>query len=595
MSYLKQNGRRRIQDIDRFGGLDCSGKAGAPGSAYELNNLRLMPDGSLERREGFVPMVDLPGTVRGVCSYLIGDTQETYAVADDQVYYLSQGDNGWAATAIGTLTTQSGEVDFFCYWGTIFLLDGESIRVLTPMSGVVECVPYIPLYGEDWSEDSSETRVICEPINLLSPQIRIRYKLTTGTSNPSFFIGKNMVQSIDKVVKNGNVLAATLYKLDSNYSGSSIIIYDSAASGQVYTVYLTLKSAFLSGLDTVSHCLHASCIGDAENPVAVLYGGENKNCFYLSEPVEKAQMEEISLCYPDVVPLYFPVGCSVTLGDGNGEITGACRHYDRSLIFTTQGVWMTDPYRYINGETTFIPVNTGMGCTAPEAVFLVGNSPISVDGCDIIRWTSQTDERNECNGEVISFPIRSILPRAFAQNAHGVVFKQAREVWLYEPGSDAGVFVWQEDRRSWTRFSGFVPQGMFTLGEQIGFYTQTQIFLFDENAMGDYSFDGTRTGIPVLYASSWMDMGEPRSVKRFLYGHVIADCGEQSVTMTITTPGGRSSSVEMKGSGQVFSVMGHRAGVGRFRYLQIRVTAAEEGYFRLYGVRVSTGGKAREK
>lgn len=590
MSYLKQTGRRRIQDIDRFGGLDCSGKTGVPGASYELENLRLMPDGSLERREGFVPMVDLPATVRGVGSFVRGDLSETYAVAADKVYHLSKGDDGWSASEIGTLTTQSGAVDFFYYRGTIFLMDGKSIRVLQPTSGDAECVPYIPLYGKDWGESNSTSRTIHEALNLLSPQIRIQYKVTTGGSNPTFFIGKNMVQSIDKVVKNGKVMAASSYKLDSNYSGSSIIIYDNAASGQIYVVYLTLKADFLEGVGGVTDCLHAACVGDAENPVLVLYGGSDKNSLYLSEPVEDAQREEISLCYPDALPLYFPVGCAVTLGDGDGEITGACRHYDRSLIFTSRSVWMTDPYRYVNGETTFIPVNTGMGCTAPGAVFLVGNSPISVNGRDIIRWTSQTDERDECNGSVISATIRSLLPESYAKKAQGVVLRGSREVWLYEPGGSEGVFVWQEDRESWTRFSGFSPEGMFAIEDRIGFYTQTKIFLFDEGATADEAFDGTQTGIRAVYASSWMDMGEPRSAKRFLYGHVIADCGEQTVSMAIATPSGRQASVELTGTGQVFSVMGHRAGAGRFRYLQVRVTAEDEGYFRLYGIRVVTGG-----
>ena len=105
--------RARVE-FARFFGLDRSAPLCGEKSSYELRNFRLLSDGSMQRREGFLPLAVLPSAVRGVFSTVRQGRTEVYVVAGSEVYALEKAGEDWTPRAIGSLNSTQGKVCFFC-------------------------------------------------------------------------------------------------------------------------------------------------------------------------------------------------------------------------------------------------------------------------------------------------------------------------------------------------------------------------------------------------------------------------------------------------------------------------------------------------
>jgi hypothetical protein len=140
----------------------------------------------------------------------------------------------------------------------------------------------------------------------------------------------------------------------------------------------------------------------------------------------------------------------------------------------------------------------------------------------------------------------------------------------------------------WTTFDGFEADGLFALGERMGFFKGSVLFVLDPSATVDTDAQGDKHPIVAEYTSSFMDFGHAGRTKRICGSTVIAQ-GE-TLELTLQTVKGARRSVVLSGHSEQISVMQSRAGVGRFRFLRVGVRGECEGPLRVWGIRLEAQG-----
>lgn len=586
MKYEKMNDRTHRVVFDSFGSLDRSAALCGGKGSFELRNFRRLRDGSLARRGGLMPLVTLPGDIRGGTTILREGVNEHYAVAGSGVYVLSEQENGIQTVKIGDLTTEEGRVEFASYDGALLLLDGEELWMLTPTE-MTPIEAYVPLYGKDWSTSDESTHVVYESPNLLSRRLRVQYILSTASKNISL---RTLVpETIDAMLIDGEKYTGSIGYLS---TANIVSISKEIPAGAMVEIYLSMPFDFISQRADVLCCHHMADIGQAEQARMIFYGGKEAASMYVSRVVDEQQRRTVKNVVENACMLYVSEHDKITVGDGVHAITGACRHYDRSLIFTARGCWMAGGEERADGTLDLIPVNTTLGCSNAGAISTLGNDPITVFGHRVLRWNSQTDELNECNASSISMPVETLLPADFGREAAVCRDDFNQEIWFYRPGKQARIFVFQAACDGWTSFDGFAPKCVFGFMGSVGIGIGQTLYCLSEGVTADTLIseehpEGARVGIDAEFAGSFADFGLAERSKRLCAAEIVACCGDQTVQLTLQNVNGRRKSFALRGDGKEISVIRRRVSVGRFRFVRVGIRTNHDGPMRLYAIRIS--------
>ena len=589
MKYEKMNDHMHRVVIDSFDPLDrsvalCGGKG-----SFELRNFRRLSDGSLSRRGGLVPLVTLAGNVRGGTTVWREGAQEHYVVAGDAVYYLSEQQEGMRAVEIGRLAAEEGPIDFACCGGAVLLLADGELWSLTPET-MTATEAYVPLYGKDWSPTDIATQVMHELPNLLSRRLRVRYLLSDATK--SVTLSRLIPESVDAILIDGE-----LYEGSISYSSiaRAVSIGQEMPAGAQVEVYLTMPAEFSALRAEVTRARRMASIGQAEQPRMMFYDGGNAASIYVSRSIAQGESRAVRRVVSDACMLYVTEQDKITVGDGIHAVTGACRHYDRSLIFTANGTWMADGSENTDGTLRLIPVNTALGCSNAGAFLVAGNDPITVFGRRVLRWNSRTDERDECNAACFSVPVEALLPVDFGQNATLCMDEAHGEIWFYRPDKQGRIFIFQTACDGWTSFDGFVPRCVFAFAGGVGIGIGQTLYAVSDAATADTVIseahpEGARIPIDAEYASSFVDFGLAGKSKRLCTAEVVASCGDQTMQLTVQRVNGRRESLLLQGDGEGLSVMRRRISMGRIRFVRLGLRVCHDGKAELHAIRVTARG-----
>lgn len=579
MQYVKNGEGATRAVIDRFGGLDRLGPLCREG-AFELRNLRLLSDGSLQRREGVRPLLHLSDAIRGATCIQRGGARESYLVAGKTVYYLTQEEGAYTPHAIGQIGTSEGSVEFYYHGGILVLMDGEELWSVTP-TGVERTEAYIPLYGKDWSYEAAKKREIYETPNLLSRRLRIQYRLAeesnTVSTQPLYPV------SCDRLFIDGEELTNISY----SQSDGLISLGRHRAAGTVVEIFVTMPASFISQRKTICRARRMTSVGDPMSERVMLYDAPDEAQVWISRATRWEDRLRIRQVLPGCCMIYLTENDRYSIGKGNVEVTGACHHYDRSLIFTAGETWMADGGEYENGTLRMITVNSTQGCTSRDGIATLGNTPLCVCDNRILAWNSRTDERDECNAASISLPIESLLDERFATKGALYADPVHNEVWCYLPGEASRILIWQEDSKSWTSFDGLVVDRVFCLEGRVGFYHGNTLYCLDEQADVDTDANGETRPIEIEYLGSYLDFGEPAAAKHVSSAEAFAQCEAGKMTLLLQRADGKKTAVCMQGQGGQLSLLHRRVNVGRFRFLRVGFRTSCKGAVRVFGLHVT--------
>lgn len=492
-----------VAEITAFGGVDSTAPA-SENLACDSVNFRILPDGSLYKRSGYRKILQIDGNIRTMWSGSINDEFTGFLLVGSKVYQMDFDEN--TLTLVGSVDTSSGKATFIYYMNSMFLLDGSKLYHIGS-EGIRRAQGYAPLIGKDWP--TTYVGDENEPINLVTRRVRISY--LAGSLPTVYLRTKYNVASVDAFYLNGVLLDSTAYTYDDS---TKTIYYDNIKENDRVIVYLTLAEGAFddSGFNT---CTSASVFGGIYNSRAFMWGGNDSSVMYCSREVSREDIAESSKIYAEDAGLYIPSGYEFKVGDGRYGITAVNRHYDRLLIFTKGDAWMADSSACGTEQHPVMTINSSYGCASYGATAKCGNDPVTVGDGTIYRWTSDTDELNDCNAYSLSGQIDSLLDDAFYTSAVVWCDRRSDELLFSYPDSpDGTVWVYGMKAGKWYRYTGIGAEAFFDANGKCGFIRENGLYVFDTACMYDYDSDQTQKTISAVYESNHMGFGRQSEAKR---------------------------------------------------------------------------------
>ena len=570
-----------------LGGLDraaplCGGK-----TSFELRNFRRTKWGTLRERNGITPLITFDEDIRGAISVLRGGVREVYVAAGQTVYYLKKTGKKRSAMALGELSTTEGGVTFLQHDGHLILLDGQELWSLTP-NAMVPTPTYIPLYGREWSESATGERAVYQRPNLLSNRLRVHFR--TQNEGRLIQLGDLVPLSVDAALIDGRIYRQQVtYNADMNQAELSDIL----PRGTEVELFLTMPGDFAPMQSNIKTARRACAIGRAEDARILFYDVLDTTAVRISRAISQRDRRIVRAVVPNTCMMYVSEEDEITIGDGLHEVTGGCRHYDRSLIFTAKGTWMADGESNEDGSLRLIPVNTSMGCSHGGGIAMIGNQPFTLFEGGVLCWNSDTDERDECNAAVISQPVQPLLEKTGEAKTVLWADEERGELWCYSPGEKRRILVYQPEFGTWTSFDGFAPDLIFDMGSENGIVMGKTLYrmasdVFCDTIITEEHPEGEKHLIEAEFQSPFLDFGAPERTKRLCQASAIALCEGGVLTLTVQRADGKKYEVDMAEEGDTVCEWRRRVNVGRFRFIRMGIRYKGEGPLHLYCARLRT-------
>ena len=577
MATNKHKNAAYVAEISQFLGLDTTTPLGDDGAALKMKNFKVLPDGSLCTRDGYKILTDLGDTVRGVHAVHGAEGDFLLAVAGTMLYLISP-ENGVVQSA-EMLGTSEGEICFFEYDGSLYLTDGAEIYRYGGGVSLAEVQGYVPLYGDGWTVDAAAGE-ICEPINLLSCHVRIRYRCEEGFRR--LYLGVKAA-SVDRICNGDYLFVSSEYKLSED---GTVIDFGSAGCvplDDTVTVCLTLDYSYWHDA-LLRSCKRAAKYDSFDRGRIFLYGGDDPSLLYISEPVGEASLAVAQKDYPDSGSLYFPRGSSTFFQDRQA-ITAVMRVRDGMMICTAGGAWMTEDLNEgdLSGEGIAIrPLSQTVGCGSLGGVLSIdGDVPVTLWSGGLVRWDLESDLARGCRVERLSDGIAACVSEKYFCGARVCYLPVSDEIWVYRPGDEKGlVFVYNTRSSCWYCYTDIFADGMLDVGGRIGFWRGREIFLFHSDLTCDYGSFGKRDIVGV-FESRAMDLGDSERLKRAvrLAAEADLDGGEMWVVLK---DGGLLNEVTFRADTEGVCCYDAPVGTARFRRVSLSVFAVGRGRKRLF-------------
>lgn len=563
-------------EYDCFEGIDTRRRHF--GATQDLVNFRILPDGSLQKRQGFKCIYEAMGDIRALWSGVIGGAFTCYFLVGTSVYTLDLSTG--TATLLGYIPESDSAAEFFYYGDGLYLTDCNGIYRITD-DGISTVIGYVPLFGKDWG--TGYAGEINEPLNLLHRLARITYKIEEGHS--AYLPTLYPVKQIISLYKNGELLSDDAYLIDTRFNTIDVSDLETGDALEALVEFESddgeLRASLLS-----STCAYV--FGGINSSRLFMWGGELENTVFTSTYVSREALAKAEAIYPDCGHIYFRAGNQFTVGDGRYSIRAVTRHFDRLLLLTEGDAWIADSASCDQEEFPIMNVNSRTGCRSLGGVTAIGNDPVSVGDGAIFRWTSDTDELNECNAYSISEEISSLLPSSFFDSA--AVFSDRRygELWLCESDGDGTAWIYNTSRKAWSRFKNIHANAFFDANGSVGFINGSKICVFGEEYYSDYESPSDTSGKFILASltSGIIDLGTPEN-KRLKRLICVAGLDGGAASLTLTTDRGEEIYVRLRSEGEhtayssrlhshrhsFFSLLIGTSGAGRQTLQRLRIEA----------------------
>ncbi len=573
-------------DFDSFEGICLPKCHSGKKSVADIVNFHITNDGSLKKRCGYRHVIDSEGRkINSVWSGKIKGVFKCYALVDNIVYEINLEEKTKAY--IGVLIAPGEYACFFCHKDNLYIKDTDYFYMVKG-NYLQRMIGYVPLFGKDWP--TTKPGEIYQPLNLMNQYARISYKVTTPYTNLLPVV--HPVSSIRSVYRNGTLMSSSDYYFDADLK--TINIRNGVSEGETFLVTVIFDSSVTLDNAQLEECDMIQTFGKISDFRAFAWSTRTKSSnIYVSSYVSDEDYTASDSVVKGCGDLYFKKENSFSVGGGNNFVTSVSQHYGRLLIFTDGDAWMANADIQGGEDFPVMNINSTAGCATQKSNAMAENDPITVSKTAIVRWTSETDEINECNAYSISDDINDKLSSSFFSNA--VVYKDIykNELWFTDPAGDGTVWIYNISKGSWVRFiceAGIL--GMFDTNGSIGFYTQSGIFMFDDVLSTDIAQDGTASKIISSFESGILDLGSTNS-KRLTYGALIGDMGGNSATVSVSCDSGESISFDCRDSSE-HAIKEQRLRSGRFSTMKLSITADGEANQVIHRVKIQAKEKLKK-
>jgi len=424
-------------EIDKFLGLNQSiGETEIKlGEAVLQNNFRITQDYKAEKRDGHNSFIDFGNVkdVQGMWHGTIATKNILLALNNGNVYEYDM-DIATDTTAIadliteGTVTTVGTITDaptqIFWFESALYFINGTDFKTYDGTT-YGDVTGYVPTLAIETPPAGGGTDF--EQVNLL-----------TGIKKQNFTGDNTTVYQLRELAIDADLLVITVdgvtktETVDFTVNRTLGQVTFSAAPGNDALVIIQWHKDSASNVALVKN-----------NKYFVLYGpGNNTNVFLFGNSSFKNKRMRSGI----LDATYYPEFSFTLIGSDEFAITDIVVQYDRQIIFKetrtfysySEYITTLDSYEYPVFE-----LNQTVGNKAFNSVQLVENSPISLHGQSMWRW-SNTQVSDERNASVISERIRQSINDLDLSLAITFDYQKKKELWV-NVGSNVYIYNYQND------------------------------------------------------------------------------------------------------------------------------------------------------
>ncbi len=556
------------ETVSRFGGVQSRANLSAPG-AEDMQNFRILSDGSLEKRCGFYTRMSLNAPIRGAWEGSIGGVTHFFAVAGSTVYRLNEDEE--APTEIYTLATEEGPVGFAYYRNRLYLFDkGALLCYRSGLGTFSDAEGYTPLYGRLWHP--TEMGEVNEGLNLIQNRIRIQYYNGSGSTT---FQLPFTCKKIDYLKINGSYV----YSYSFTPSTSHFSIPTALSTSSSVEVCATLDNIF-SRRDAVLQATRPLVYTDPYHETLLLTGGSPSYYVYRSSKVTDDMLAGSNAFYGNSDALYIRENTAFTVGSSQHPVTAMTQSRQQVLVFNDRTTWAIRhaSIAAANDDMEILLLHAGVGCSSPMCAASNGNDTVTVGESGVTRIHFPTSDLDECKIEILSAPIERHLGRAFLRRAILHWRRDVNELWLRDPqASDGRIWVYQFDTDAWVAFDGLPATCLFEWQGALGYGSlDGTIHVRSEELTQD---DGKP--IPAFYQSHYMALSHPECFKRALRASLCVESDEGELGLRLETER-EEIALSLHAEGDAPELFDRRFAAGRFRFLRYRITANGSGKCRIH-------------
>ena len=566
MAKIKSNQAYASVHLDKFSGIG-PGILSRDGRAYDMENFRILPDGSLKKRTGYYRQRQYPNRVRAFWEGTAGGINYAFIVCHNVVYRADRVIGG--PIQIDTLTTTGGKVNFFVYRDTIYLQDGAGLRAYDAVTNKFPAVEgYVPLYGKNW--DPKNGGSVYEPMNLLTNRLRVSYANTTLQTD---FMLPFYTQSVESVRVNGRRINDYIFA-----TGAKNLVIPAASTG--YTVEIAMTASMAeeeAGINTTE----CACVyGGRHHETLCLFNGDTPTALYFSSDVPRNELSAVRADYPKSLPLYFKERNVLHSSNRTDPIHSMVAYGNQLIGYSYRTSWSIRCPDDAGDTCTLSVLLPDIGCDSTEAAILCDYKPVTVNQKGIFLLDLPRSENDLPRAVRISDPIADRLTTSLLTSAITYENREHHELWVRDPNdADGRVLVYNYDLGQWYTFTGFHADHFVSYPDFQGFLDNDTLYLLSNEL---YSDSGEH--VTALYQSGYLSFGHPEEQKRSLratlccqtagsaaYLKLESENGEYTVPHLLTLPGPPQ-------------IVDRRALLGRFRHLRFRILVSGSEDCRIFSL-----------
>ena len=574
MSVFRQKNALSSAVFEGFRGIDTRLSRNSLPNAADMANFNVNEDGSLQKRCGFMPITSFSSNIRAVWSGKLDGRERVFVIYSNTV--ASVDPISLSVSQIGNIRSNSGHANFIFFDSNLYLKDSFGFYLVT--SDEAKAVEgYAPLYAKDWT--SATVGEVNEPLNLISRRIRMNYTVT----EPNIYLRvEHLISSIDAVYING-ILRTNQNSYYFDRSLMCVCVLDMQVGDKV-ELYLTLDASEIAAESAkLLECEHAFVYGGSSSSRFFLWGSSEGDTVYGSSDIDDAAFENSKKVYPDSMPLYVKQNAAFPMGREKKRISAVCRHHDRMLIFTEDDTWMVEDPAADGEPLDAITVNSSYGCTSDCGALMLGNDPICISDGTILKWTSDTDELNECNAYSISEEIDSKLDASFFENAVIYADRKRSKLYLSDPADENGtLWIFAVKSKNWYKYDGIGAEALLEINGNMAFSKEKTLYIFDSSATSDVLADLIERPITAYFESLPQEFSVSENKKRLCGMSLDAQMENSSLCVEYISHGRVISSLCVRSEGACEKHEKRRLNSPRFNCVSIRLTSSDKGKVKIY-------------
>lgn len=562
-----------------FEGVDLTKTHSGDESIALIDNFRITEDGSLRKRCGFKTIYssqNQSSKVKAVHSPKESDGRVIFWIDGITVFRYDCDEE--ITSEIGRISEAAEKAFFFEYLDKLYLCDGHAFFTVTD-SAVLPADEYVPLYGKDWP--STYAGEVNEPINLLSDRVAISYKFSPPAQS-YLPLGDLKITSIEALYRNGSLVASNTYVYEQEFN--VVTVSDYGENDEFFIICkLQIDGDLAAQKSALYSSLSSSVFYELNNNNLFLWGSREDNSIFYSKKVDKDNLAISKKLLSNNGSLYIPFNSKFSVGASRDRVNAFIRHYDRVLIMTDSSTWITDLSKLGGSDFSIKSINSDIGCVAPRGAIRVENAIISVGDGAIFRWTSETDELNECNAYSISEPIKSILGDSFFKSCIIGIYKSKEELWFYGVETEE-LWIYSLVRKSWYKFSGFKPSAFAENSKEICFSQDGAVRIFDQSLTSD-DLGGSYSTISASLQSGEIEFNS-RYEKKLSSLTLRSDSAGGYLTISFLLDGNRRFSRSLYPD-RAHGILNFRVKSGRFRSLSFTLSSNGSSEQTIHGIEIN--------